>query len=178
MDRSVGSFLGWITDKLHGIAGFVLLAMMLHVTLDVALKYLWNSPIPGTLEVVSYYYMVAAVFLPIGAVEMVRGSVTVDLFFMLMPDPMKIAAMFLVLVLSVLVYSGLAYITWADAIRSFQRSEVVMGPVTVLVWPMRFFLPASFGLGGLACLWTLYQLISNATERRVIIDLHVNDGQD
>ena len=55
--------LDWLSNRLLEISGLLLLVMMLHVTLDVALKYLLNQPVPGTLEVVSYYYMVGTVFL-------------------------------------------------------------------------------------------------------------------
>ena len=54
--------------------------MMGHVVLDVFLKFAFNAPLIGTLETVSYYYMVGAVFLPLGAVELKKEHVHVDLF--------------------------------------------------------------------------------------------------
>ena len=50
------------------LAGAVMLLMMLQITLDVVCKYLFNWPIPMTLETVATYYMVALVFLPLGQV--------------------------------------------------------------------------------------------------------------
>ena len=89
--------LEWFTDRLVSLASLFLLVMMLHVCADVALKYLMSRPIEGTLEIVSYYYMVAAVFLPLAFVELTRSAVAVDLFFIMMPRAMKIACMGLVL---------------------------------------------------------------------------------
>jgi hypothetical protein len=42
------------------ISGILLFAMMVRVSFDVALKYAIDRPVPGTLEVVSAYYMVGA----------------------------------------------------------------------------------------------------------------------
>ena len=43
---------------LCNIAALCLLLMMVQIVFDVALKYLFNHPIEGNLEVVSFYYMV------------------------------------------------------------------------------------------------------------------------
>ncbi len=45
--------------------GAVTVLMMLHVTAEVLLRVLFGMHIPGTMEVVTYYYMVAAVFVGI-----------------------------------------------------------------------------------------------------------------
>ncbi len=168
---------GRIADLLLEIGGLLLLVMMLHVTLDVAMKYLANHPVPGTLEIVSYYYMVGAVFLPIAFVELTRGSVAVDLFYDRMPLGMQIGCMVVVLGICVTVYAGLAWITLGDALRSFNKGEVVMGPVTVVVWPSRFVLPLSFGLGALICTWHLARLFLNPAARRDLIGHHSDGGE-
>lgn len=170
------SVFGWLSNRLLDVSGVLLLIMMLHVTLDVGMKYFFNRPVPGTLEIVSYYYMVGAVFFPIAFVELTRSSVAVDLFYSMMPRRMKIACMVLVLLGCAAVYGGLGWISYGDALRSFSRSEVVMGPVTVLVWPSRFVLPVSFALGGLVCLWHLYRLATNPAIRDEIIGVHPETG--
>lgn len=62
------------------VAGLAMAAMMLQVSLDVILKYLFNWPIPATLETVSSYYMVALVFLPLGIVTRDHEHISVELF--------------------------------------------------------------------------------------------------
>lgn len=54
--------------------------MMFQVTADVMSKYLFNYPIPLTLEAVASFYMVSLIFLPLGLVTRDRGHVGVDLF--------------------------------------------------------------------------------------------------
>lgn len=177
MRQSRGSnILSWLSNRLLEVGGLLLLVMMLHVTLDVAMKYLLNQPVPGTLEVVSYYYMVGAVFLPIAFVEMTRGSVAVDLFYDRMSRPLQVACMALVLGLCAAVYAGLGWITYGDAMKSLATGEVVMGPVTVVVWPSRFVLPVSFGLGAIICLWHLGRLLLSPSARQSLISAHSDGG--
>ncbi len=52
------------------IIGSILLGLMVvHTTFDVAMSYLANQPVEGTVEIVSRYYMVAIVFLPLAFVQ-------------------------------------------------------------------------------------------------------------
>lgn len=159
----------WLANRLLDISAILLLVMMLHVCADVGMKYLFNRPIQGTLEVVSYYYMVWAVFLPLALVEMTRSAVSVELFFNMFPRAGQVACIALVLLLCTAAYAGLARITWLDALRSFDRGEVVMGPVTVAIWPSRFILPISFALAGLVCLWHLARLALSSEARSELI---------
>jgi len=159
----------WLANRLLDISALLLLMMMLHVCADVIMKYIFNWPIQGTLEIVSYYYMVWVVFLPLALVEMTRSAVSVELFFNMFSRPVQVACIGLVLLLCVATYSGLAWITWFDSLRSFSRGEVVMGPVTVLVWPSRFILPISFSLAGLVCLWHFARLVFSADARSELI---------
>jgi TRAP-type C4-dicarboxylate transport system permease small subunit len=159
----------WMADRLLDVSALLLMAMMLHVCADVGMKYLLNRPIPGTLEIVSYYYMVWAVFLPLALVELTRGAVSVELFFNLFPRPLQVLCIALVLLLCAVTYGGLARITWLDAMRAWSRNEVVMGPVTVIIWPSRFVLPISFALAGLVCLWHLVRLALTRAARDELI---------
>lgn len=42
------------------VAALCLFLMMAQIVLDVVMKYVFNAPIEGNLEVVSFYYMVSA----------------------------------------------------------------------------------------------------------------------
>lgn len=60
--------------------GIAMFLMMVQVGADVTMKYLLNKPIMYTLEMVSSYYMVALVFLPLGLVTKANAHVVVELF--------------------------------------------------------------------------------------------------
>jgi len=163
------------------ISGLFLFAMMIHVAADVVLKYAINKPIPGTLEVVSTYYMVAGVFLPIAAVEFTRQSIAVDVAYQFMPRSMQVFCMVLVLVGSAAVYFVLSYVGYGEAMKSFRINEQLMGQVAVIVWPSRFVLPIGFFLAGLVCGWYLHGFLTSAKVREKLLALHyiedeVTDG--
>ncbi len=65
--------------------GFVLgalatTAMMFHIGADAVARNVFSSPLTGTLEVVSSWYMVALIFLPLGYIQIHRGHLIVELF--------------------------------------------------------------------------------------------------
>lgn len=151
------------------LAGLTTMLMMVHITADVALKYIFNWPIPGTLEIVSAYYMVAAVFLPIAVVELYRSSISVDTMYQFLPRSIKFLCMVLVFVASAVVYLTLAWTSWGDALRSFAVGEVMMGTVSVSVWPSRFLMPVSLFMAGIVCLWHLGRLLFTQQGRDELI---------
>lgn len=153
------------------LAGLSTLLMMVHITADVALKYLFNWPVPGTLEIVSTYYMVAAVFLPIAVVELYRASIAVDTVYQFLPRPVQFLCMIIVFVTSATVYLTLAWTSWGDALRSFAIGEVIMGNIAVSVWPSRFLMPISLFVAGVVCLWYLYRLLMTKEGRDELIAL-------
>ena len=173
----VGGTLRVLTDRLLVVGGLVLFAMMLHVVADVFMKYVFNDPIEGTLEIVAYYYMVAAVFLPIGVVELARESVAVDVFYRLMPRGGRAACTVLALLVSIAIYLGFAWVTWGDALRALEKREVVMGPVDVPIWPSRFVLPVGFALAGLVCLHHLAMLFLDRDARAALLEIHATSEE-
>lgn len=62
------------------IIGSVLLGLMVvHTTFDVAMTYLANHPVEGTVEIVSRYYMVAIVFLPLAFIQAADKHIVAEL---------------------------------------------------------------------------------------------------
>lgn len=164
-----GKFLRLLSGAAVLGGAVTLIAMTVHITADVLLKYFMNRPLSGTLEIVSAYYMVAVVFLPLASVELARDSIAVDVGYQFMPNLMKLACMVIVFSVTTVVYAVLAYSSWGDALKSFGMREVVMGNALVSIWPGRFVLPVSFGLAALASLYNLYLFATDAEERRAIV---------
>ena len=54
--------------------------MAVHVIADVSARYLFNQPLPGTIEIVSLYYMVAVIYLPVAYVQSRRQHIVVTQF--------------------------------------------------------------------------------------------------
>ena len=132
------------SDILLSISIVCLILMMGHVVLDVFMKITFNSPIIGTLETVSYYYMVGAVFLPLAAVELKKENVHVDLFIQFAPILVRRAVIIFGNIICALYFGGLCYQTLIDAVESFQYKETIMSNYLFYVWPSRWALPFGF----------------------------------
>ena len=70
----LSTILGWLS-------ALCITLMMVHIFADVVLKYTLKLPIVGTAEIVAYYYMLAAVFLPLPLVELRNAGVSVTLLY-------------------------------------------------------------------------------------------------
>ncbi|MFD2854105.1 TRAP transporter small permease [Seohaeicola zhoushanensis] len=64
---------------LVAIASLGLMAMMLHICLDIGASLLLNAPIATTSAIVTSYYMIAVAFLPIYTAEVRNGHIGVNL---------------------------------------------------------------------------------------------------
>lgn len=121
-----------------------LLLMTLHITLDVVIRNFFSRGVPGTLEVVSFYYMVCAVFFPLAYVESRNEHITVDVFVQRLPKKMQFY-LYLFACLAGLIYFGmLFYQSFLDAIRATQRLETAMANFKFYLWPSRWALPIGF----------------------------------
>lgn len=128
------------------VAVIALTLMMGHVTVDVIGKYVFNAPIPVTLEMVSNYYMVAVVFLPLAAVEKVNGHIFVELIYSMLPRVGRRVLDVVAHGLALSFFFMLMRYSWVTAMRKFEVGEFIMGTYPVLVWPGRFLVPLGCGL--------------------------------
>ena len=74
-----------IADALFALSLVAGVLMMLHVTIDVLSRTLFNSPLPGTGEITATYYMIAVAFLPLAWVTLRDEHVTADIFVSALP---------------------------------------------------------------------------------------------
>lgn len=130
---------------LIGAAG--IMAMLVHVGLDVLARNLAGQPIPATNEIVSGYYMVLIAFLPLAWVEKRNGMVSVEFIdFLLGPEARRQSDIFVGL-FGTLIYGILAWVAWGTAVRSFNSGTFVdaLG-LAVPIWPTYFLPPLGFVL--------------------------------
>ncbi|MBY6089623.1 TRAP transporter small permease [Maritimibacter alkaliphilus] len=135
---------------LIGAAGVV--AMMIHISLDVLLRNLFRISIHVTAEMVSRYYMVLIAFLPLSWLELRREMVSVELIDFAMPPRLLRLSDALVCLISAAVYAGLAWPTWKAAFSNY-RSGTYVELVTfkMPVWHSYFLPPIGFSLAAFAC---------------------------
>jgi len=119
--------------------------MMIHVTIDVLLSQFIAEPMPATVDLVSFYYMVGLVFLPLAFVETKNEHIDVDLIHAVLPQGGKKALDLMALTFSMIYFGLLTYQSGIDAIEKYQLGEYTMGLVNVTIWPGRFALPIGCG---------------------------------
>ena len=155
----IKKFLDGTSNLLGLAAGCAVILMMLHINLDVAMRYIFSAPFPNTIEIVSSYYIVAIVFLPLalgraaeceyrrrdpgaappeacgGAAHRVRRNRFRGLFRLFDMGHRQ------------------------DAIEKYQVGEVALGNSQITIWPTRFYLPIGCGLLVLVLLYKAWRLI-------------------
>ena len=107
------------------IAGWVLVALMAYTVLDVVLRYVFNRPFSGSLEVTEFA-MAAIVFLGIPLCGWLGGHVAVDILERPLEDPrLRFVPVVLALV-SAALFALIAYLTAVEAINFTHRISNMM----------------------------------------------------
>lgn len=121
------------------LGGSALLIMMLHITAEVILRSAFNVTIPATLEIVSFYYMVFAVFAGLGLVALLNEQVIVEVFLNWAPRRVLlvidgVAALLGAGYAGILVYGG-----WLEAQSAMKFNEIVaVRGFDLPIWPSRW----------------------------------------
>ncbi len=160
MDR----LLKWLEIPIHALLWIALLAgflMMLHISVDVAGRTIFNHPFSGTTEIVSAYYMVAAAYLPWAWIARGNNHIQVELFARLLPAKVNALLEPAVQLLTMLYVSVFTWETFIRAQHQTEAGEVWQaGTVFIPVWPSRWLLPLA---GGLMVLYMLVRFVRDLT---------------
>lgn len=153
--RFLARLFGWV-----GMIG--MFAMLLHVTIDVAGKWLFDSPLPVTIEMTAHYYMVAVVFFPLAAVEFRNGHITVEIVSQYLKPNARRILVGTVSLLGVVYFAILTARTWHDAVNKYEIGEYLYGTVPLEIWQTRFFVPLGCGLLTIVLLWKAVMVFRGA----------------
>tara|TARA_R100000935_G_scaffold58904_1_gene99398 strand:+ start:24463 stop:24972 length:510 start_codon:yes stop_codon:yes gene_type:complete len=129
------------------LAGIAIVAMMLQVTVDVTLRYLFGMQLMGTLTIVSYYYMVIVAFVPLALAERRGAHISVEFVTDHLPPRIRHHLAGLILLPTAAVGFILTWRTFETATRAFRTGAAeVNGFSRVPVWPAYYALPLGAGL--------------------------------
>ncbi|MCE8009554.1 TRAP transporter small permease [Aestuariivita sp.] len=129
------------------LGGISIALMMVHVTADVVMRYVFNRPLTGTLTVVTYYYMILATFLPMAFAERRRAHISVEVLTELMPARLRHHLKGWMLLLTAAVMGLIAWRTFDAAIKAWDLgASQIQGATRISVWPAYFALPLGTGL--------------------------------
>ena len=128
------------------IATIGLVAMMLHISLDILFSLILNAPFATTSAIVTNYYMIAVAFLPILAAEYRGAHISVSLATNRLPARARHGLETLVLALTAAVYGLLTVQSWQQAVEKYQIAAYTIEQTSkIYVWPSFFMLPVAFG---------------------------------
>jgi TRAP-type C4-dicarboxylate transport system permease small subunit len=149
--RRLGTLQDILLAGLAIIGAIATTLLMLHVVADVAMRNLFNRPIPATYEVVVNYYMVAMAFVPLAWIEKTGGMVQVEVINGMLSPRMRLLSDILVAVIAVAIYATLAWVTWNAAVGRTNVGAFVMANQTrVITWPAYWLPPLGFGLAAIS----------------------------
>jgi TRAP-type C4-dicarboxylate transport system permease small subunit len=121
------------------IGGGVLLLLMLYTVLDVVLRYVFNAPFSGSLELTEFA-MSVIVFLGIAYCGWTGGHVAVDILQRPLDDPRLRFVPAALALASAVLFAAIAWLTAAEALSTSQRLSNMMR------WPhFPFQLTVAFG---------------------------------
>lgn len=153
---AIGRFLSKVTNLISIVGGLAIALMMFHITFDVAGRYFFNAPIPGTITIVSYYYMSIAAFVPLAFAEQKDAHISVEVITERMPAWMRGNLERLAMLCSLVVFSLLAVRTYLEAGKKFEMgASVVQGNSDISIWVTYYMLPVGCGLMSLVVLYKL-----------------------
>lgn len=143
------------------LSASTLFVMMIWIFADVIMRYFFNSPIAGTMEITGEYFMVVIVYLGISYTLKHKGHVKVDLLESKLPNHIRLSlAVFKdVLVLSIL---GLMLVSNISLFFDyFERRIVSVGSLEYLIAPTFLIMAAGVLMVSIRLLFNITENVSS-----------------
>jgi len=135
--RKIADF---ITVFLVGYAFLCAVAMMFHIVADVVGRYFW-TPLPGTLHIVSHWYMVGFIFLTIAYAERKKSHIEVSIIKEIVPEGIRTYLDIFGLVLMFAVFFTFGWYTLPFALKAMAVREYIEEAIKITIWPVAWYLP-------------------------------------
>ncbi|MBD8892601.1 TRAP transporter small permease [Roseibium litorale] len=130
-----------------GVGVTMIALMILQICLDAALRTTAGLPLPGTVEIVSNYYMVALSFLPAALVQRQGRNIEATFLYTFLPRVLKRMADIFARLLAIVVYGLITWQSFLDAMTKTRiKAYALAGTIEIPIWPCYWLVPLSFGL--------------------------------
>lgn len=130
--RSVMFAISRIESALIIVSRVVIILIMTIVSLDVAMRYAFGSPIVGVSELVGMYLMVALFFFSISGAFAAGAHIRVDLLLPMMPPKLRRASEAICCALAAPVFVAIAMPSGFNAWEAYRNGDVLAG---LVAWP-------------------------------------------
>lgn len=157
------------------LGGLFVILVMLIVTVDAVARYAFRAPLPWAFEVISYYLLVGAAYLPISSTFRHGDHINLNLLRQLFPQWLRKWLDLLWGGLSLALFALIAYLAFEVSLEAYSNKEYNPGYVAWPVWLS--FLPIPVGAGFLTLRLAHHCLILMAEGRDPHVDLDAeHDG--
>ena len=121
----------------------VLLFIAFFVGAEVFMRYVFNAPIQGHLEL-SELMLPIIVFLALSYTQATHGNIGMDLVLDMMSPRVRHRATMAALLISIFICSVLAYFSFKNALQLWRYDDVTMTPPYVKTWPSAAAIPLGY----------------------------------
>lgn len=151
-----------ITNFIAALAGIAAVLMMIHITISIITRFFFNYALPGTMTIVSNYYMVIIVCLPLAFVERSNAHIAVDVFTNQIPKSIQKKLFGWTYLFSAVIFGLICYGSWIEAIQKFAIGQIsVEQDLTIPTWIGYFAVPFGYGMVTLYTLMKFFQFLLN-----------------
>lgn len=119
---------------LASLAVVALVIMMLAVSADAVMRYMFNAPIHGTQDLVSRYLMVAAYFGILSGAYAKGAQIRIDFLLGTLRPSLQHAIEAIGCVGTGVLFALIAWLAGRQTVTSFVRSEVIPGSIPWPIW--------------------------------------------
>lgn len=137
-----------LAAKILGYIGaLAVVAMMLHICLDVILRNAFRISLDTVPEIVARYYMTALAFLPLAWLEIRRDMISVELLDFALSGRTRRVSDALVMLVAAVIYTLLAWTNWDKALSETRVGTLVeIATYKMPVWHSFYFSAVGFTL--------------------------------
>ena len=141
------------------LSAAIILLLMTYVLMEVIMRYVFNSPLPGHLEGAELL-LPMIVFFAISYTQAKNDHVGMSLIVELLPTPLQRFTTIFTLTLSLLTCAVLAYFGAKQAYFAYEIDDVTMTPPYWHIWPSAAAIPIGYGLLAVRMAIQILQIIN------------------
>lgn len=125
--------------------------MAFMITIDVALRFLFNAPLPASVEI-SQLLQPYVVLMPMAYTLAISQHVHVGVVTNIMPPGLRAACEVFTYILDFILFAAIAWYGWHEFYDSYIVDEFMQAAIRLPWWVGKFALPAGMALIALQCL--------------------------
>lgn len=130
---------------LMAVGAVAVVVMMLHIVINAVMRSVNDTPLTGTNEYVTYWYMPLVALLGFVVAQRERMHTEASVLFDRLPRRNRTELHVLGLVLTGLMCAGFAFFGWREAVHNWEIG-LTGGVVGVVIWPMTFLVPVTYAV--------------------------------